>query len=46
MTNICFQKRRTGVKTGAGARRVTERAEEAEAGSEAAEAGEDLGDAG
>lgn len=46
MTNFCFQKRRTGVKTGAGARRVTERAAEAEAGSEAAEAGEDLGDVG
>lgn len=34
------------MKTGAGARMVTERAEVAEAGSEAAEAGEDLGDAG
>ena len=34
------------MKTGAGARMVTGRAEEAEVGLEAAEAGEDLGDAG
>ena len=46
MTNLSFQKRRTGVKTGAGARMVTERAEEAGAGLEAVEAGEDLADAG
>ena len=42
--NFSLQKRKTGVKMVAGARRVTARAEEAEAASEAAEAGEDLGD--
>ena len=40
-----LQKRKTGVKMVAGARRVTARAEEVEAASEDAEAGEDLEDA-
>ena len=44
VTNISLQKRKTGVKTEAGAMMATEREEEAEVGSEVAEAGEALGD--